>query len=380
MGWSTTSDLERFAAAAGGYLRSRAAENTLLLSAAQDAQRQQANQAQQASQARQAPQAQPQGTGPLFGWWTPPDEEDPRGAFVHDPAEPLLISGRAPEMATALAATLAKLGRQVRGVDAPTEAADAFAAAWSQRGGMSVRAHRSCRVYRLAASAQGLAVQGTPPPGLAGPPDPPGRLRVATTADHATLADWLRVAAIEAAERLASPSDLATDVLSYGGAFFWEVPQRSGRLRDVAHYLAIPHHRDMAQFGEPVPQPVALVTLTRPVAEIVRISMIYTLPDRRRSGYAGALTQAVSRALLRDGGPDNGLPGMLGHGCVREVVMITDKNRSDHWGGRFGYQLISERAVLRFGPASGAIPRVNSTNSMPRLPTGPLPRLPRLRR
>ena len=371
MGWSTTSDLERFAAAAGGYLRSRAAENTLLLSAAQDAQRHQAHQAHHALQ---------QGAGSLFGWWTPPDEEDPRGAFVHDPADPLLISGRAPEMATALAATLAKLGRQVRGVDAPAEAADAFAAAWSQRGGMSVRAHRSCRVYRLTAPPQGPPVQGTPPPGLAGPPDPPGRLRVATTADHATLADWLRVAAIEGAERLASPSDLATDVLSYGGAFFWEVTQRSGRLRDVAHYLAIPHHREMAQFGEPVPQPVALVTLTRPVAEIVRISMIYTLPDRRRSGYAGALTQAVSRALLRDGGPDNGLPGMLGHGCAREVVMITDKNRSDHWGGRFGYQLISERAVLRFGPASGAIPRVNSTNSLPRLPTGPLPRLPRLRR
>jgi hypothetical protein len=371
MGWSTTSDLERFAAAAGGYLRARAAENTLLLSAGQDAQRQQAQQAQQAQQ---------QGTGSLFGWWTPPDEEDPRGAFVHDPAEPLLISGRAPEMATALAATLAKLGRQVRGVDAPTEAADAFAAAWSQRAGTSVRAHRSSRVYRLAASPQGTPVQGTPRPELPGPPDPPGRLRVATAADHATLADWLRVAAIEAAERLASPSDLSTDLLSYGGAFFWEVPHKSGRFRDVAHYLAIPHHRDTAQYGEPVPQPVALVTLTRPVAEIVRISMIYTLPDRRRSGYAGALTQAVSRALLRNSGPDNGLPGMLGHGSVREVVMITDKNRSDHWGGRFGYQLISERAVLRFGPASGAIPRVNSTNSMPRLPTGPLPRVPRLRR
>ncbi len=37
MGWCTTFDLDRFAAAAGGYLRSRAAENTLLLSAAQAA-------------------------------------------------------------------------------------------------------------------------------------------------------------------------------------------------------------------------------------------------------------------------------------------------------------------------------------------------------
>jgi len=37
MGWCTTFDLDQFAAAAGGYLRSRAAENTLLLSAAQAA-------------------------------------------------------------------------------------------------------------------------------------------------------------------------------------------------------------------------------------------------------------------------------------------------------------------------------------------------------
>jgi hypothetical protein len=37
MGWCTTADLDRFAAAAGVYLRSTAAENTLLLSAAQAA-------------------------------------------------------------------------------------------------------------------------------------------------------------------------------------------------------------------------------------------------------------------------------------------------------------------------------------------------------
>jgi len=196
--------------------------------------------------------------------------------------------------------------------------------------------------------------RGWPLPEL---PGPPGTFRIATAADHATLADWLRAAAIEAAERLPSPSGMARDLISYGGAVFAEV----------------------SQFGEPVPQPaalVALVALTRPVADLVRISMIYTLPERRRNGYAAALTQAVSRALLAETGPATGL---LGHGCVREVVMITDKNRSEHWGGRLGYQLIGERAVLRFGPASGPIPRANSTNSLPRLPTGPLPRLPRLR-
>jgi hypothetical protein len=364
MGWCTTFDLDRFAAAAGGYLRSRAAENALLLSAAQAA---------EAGLRSQAAGRQPgtPGSGLLFGWWEPPDGGEPRGAFMHDPSVPLLISGKAPEMAAALAATLAKMGRQLCGVDAPTEVADAFAAAWSQRAGTAVRAHRTSRVYRLGMpTAPGTGAW--PSPEL---PGPVGRLRVATADDVGLLAGWLTALAAESAERIGSPPDLARDLISYGGAVFWE----------AAHHLAIAHHRDLAQYGEPACQLMALATLTRPVAGVVRISMLYTLPERRRSGYATALTLAVSRAVLTGTGPD-GAPeralGMLGDMSrqVNEVVMITDKNRPDRRGGRFGYQLVGERALLRFGPATGPMPRAHPSGAMPRLPTGPLPRLPRLRR
>jgi hypothetical protein len=409
MGWCTTFDLDRFAAAADGYLRSRAAENALLLSAAQAA---------EAGLRAQAAGRQPgtPGSGLLFGWWEPPDGDEPRGAFVHDPSVPLLISGKAPEMAAALAATLAKMGRQLCGVDAPTEVADAFAAAWSQRAGTAVRAHRTSRVYRLArvpegttpqaAPAQGPLAQGvsawtapfraTPPQGMpAAPgtgawpspelPGPVGRLRVATADDVGLLADWLTAFAAESAERIGSPPDLARDLISYGGAVFWEAPHKPSRLREAAHHLAIAHHRDLTQHGEPACQLMALATLTRPVAGVVRISMLYTPPERRRSGYATALTLAVSRAVLTGTGP-GGAPeralGMLGDMSrhVNEVVMITDKNRPDRRGGRFGYQLVGERALLRFGPATGPMPRAHPSGAMPRLPTGPLPRLPRLRR
>jgi len=386
MSWCTTSDPDRFAAAAGGFLRSRAAENTLLLSAAQ------------AARSGWHPQVTGQrpgaaaGPGLLFGWWEPPDGGAPRGAFVHDPSVPLLISGTAPEMAAALAATLARMGRQVCGVDAPTEVADVFAAAWSQRAGTTVRAHRNCRVYRLTGAPQGTPAQGIPAPGASAPgtgawspsevTGPAGRLRVATADDQAPLADWLTAFATEAAERIGSPSELAADLVSYGGAVFWEVPQRPSRLRDAAHYLAIPRHRDAALSGEPAHQPAALATLTRPVAGTVRISMVYTPPEHRRSGYAAALTLAVSRALLagaRPAGVSGNGQGVLGaaSGHVHEVVMITDKNRSDRWGARLGYQLVSERAVLRFGPVTGPMPRAKQTGAMPRLPTGPLPRLRR---
>ena len=62
-----------------------------------------------------------------------------------------------------------------------------------------------------------------------------------------------------------------------------------------------------------------------------------------------------------------------------EVVIITDSNRPHRQAAQLGYELVGERAVLRFGPVTGGMPRVHRTGPMPRLPTGPLPRLPRLR-
>jgi hypothetical protein len=409
MGWCTTFDLDRFAAAAGGYLRSRAAANTLLLSAVQAARSAHpARPAQPAGRGGpvQATAAEP-GSGWLFGWWEPPGGGEPRGVFLHDPAAPLLISGLVPEMAASLAATMAKMGRPVLGVDAPTEAADAFAAAWSQRSGTGVRVHRHCHVYRLAGPVTGTAPAAPPQTGrgLPGagawpppqPPAPPGRFRVATDADQPLLADWLAAFANETAERIGSPRDLAAELISYGGAVFWEAPQRPGRPWGTAHFLPgsrnrdASHrdagyrdasHRDAAQAREQQSgQPTALATLTRPVAGTVRISMLYTPPERRHSGYASALTMAVSRAVLSGpASPGPVLPGTAPDGGrAGEIVMITDRNRPNLWATRLGFQLVSERAVLRFGPVTGPVPRLTRTGPMPRLPTGPLPRVPRLR-
>jgi hypothetical protein len=402
MGWCTTSDPDRFAAAAGGYLRSRAAENSLLLSATAPPGGLPTGQWPDAASAAE----------PLFGWWEPPDGGGPRAAFVHDPAQPLLISGRAPEMAATLAATLAKMGRTVSGVDAPTEAADAFAAAWSQRSGTAVRMHKHCRVYRLTATLPGEPAAAPGQPAVPWPspesPGPAGRLRVATAQDLPLLADWLAAFSAESVERIGSPQEMAADLIGYGGAIFWDVQPRPARRWDPARSLPFPHrdaghrdaghrdashrdtgHRDTGQAAEPVLQPVALATLSRPMAGTVRIVALYTPPERRRHGYAAALTIAVGRAVLTGAlvpgvtdtpgvptGPAAGHP----RAGISEIVMITDRNRPEHWGGLAGYQLVGERTVLRFGPATGPAPRLRATGPMPRMPTGPLPRLPRLRR
>ena len=255
----------------------------------------------------------------LFGWWEPPEGTEPRGAFIHDPSTPLLIAGRAPETAAALAAEIARSGRYVCGVDAPTGAADAFAAAWSQRAGVGVRVHRHSRVYRLAGTV----------PDQAGPA---GRYRVATSADRPLIVDWLRAFGAEVGDLASAPETDADELLRYNGAALWETAGR----------------------------PVAMATLTRPVAGTVRLSKAYTPPGCRHNGYAAAVMLAASRVALA--------------GEASEVVLITETNRPERLAGRLGYQLIGERVVLRFGPATGPMPRLQ-TGPMQRPPTGPMPRL-----
>ena len=97
MGWLTTTNLDDFRAVAGGYLRSRGGEGTLLLRAARSL----------------------RGDQPLFGWWASPGGEEVRGAFLHDAPAPLLIVGRVPEFAAALAPALHQARRPSAGSTPP---------------------------------------------------------------------------------------------------------------------------------------------------------------------------------------------------------------------------------------------------------------------
>ena len=291
MGWLTTSDLDDFRAVAGGYLRSRDGEGTLLLRAAWNL----------------------RGDQPLFGWWASPGGAEVRGAFLHDTPAPLLIVGRVPEFAAALAAALHQARRRVCGVDATPEAADAFAAAWTQRTGLAARLHRHVKVYRMTEVA----------PHADGPA---GRARPATPRERGLLVDWLRTAGTETGDFSRAPEDLADDLISYEGAIFWEAD------------------------GEVV----ALAGLTRAIEHAVRVAVVYTPHRVRHRGYAAAVTVAASRVALSR-------PG------VREVLLISDRTSPVRRARGLGYELASERVQLSFGPATGALPRL----------TGPLARLRR---
>src|SRR5215831_16680580 len=95
MAWQLADDVGAYLAAAGGFLRANAAQNTIMLSAAD-------------ALVAQGPAAFG-GAAPLYGWWLGPDGAV-GAAFLHTPPFPIVLTALPPRAAPALAALLADLG------------------------------------------------------------------------------------------------------------------------------------------------------------------------------------------------------------------------------------------------------------------------------
>ena len=230
----------------------------------------------------------------------------------------------------------------------------------------------------------GLAGAGAWPPA---DPGPPGRLR-SRPATEALLADWLDAFAVEAAERIGSAVDLAADLISYGGGRLLLGGAAAGEPAwDAALHLA-PYRTTVTRRRSPTP-PTSRWRWLHPdppgrgtVTDQHPLHAAGTPPQRLRHRADASRQPCRPRGPRAGDGASGKAHGVLGaaSGLVHEVVMITDKNRSTAGAAGSAYQLVGERAVLRFGPVTGPIPRATRPAPMPRLPTGPLPRLPRLRR
>jgi GNAT superfamily N-acetyltransferase len=241
MAWTLTGDVAEYLTAAGDFLRSRAAENTVQLAATETI--------------RVRGAAAFGDEAPLFGWWAAPGEPV-SAAFMHTPPFGLALTAAPAGVAAALAEALADRGRFPAWVMADPATAPSFAAAWERLTGRSARVGRRSRLYRLARLL---------------PPDPaaPGRARVAAPADSGLLLSWLEAFHREADDG-GRPDMRRTvaDRLSYGGLTLWETGDG----------------------------PVSLAGVTRAVAGQARIGPVYTPPERRGRGFGGAVTAAVSQA------------------------------------------------------------------------------------
>jgi GNAT superfamily N-acetyltransferase len=240
----------------------------------------------------------------LFGWWRghdtgrgPAQDGTPvAGAFVDNPPYPVVLSGMPPAAARALAADLAGIGRAVAGVNARPPDAAAFAAGWREATGSGSRLHRQMRLHRLA--------------GLLPPAPAPGRPRTAGAGDRGLLLEWQVAFQREVHELATARPHEVDDRLGYGGFTLWEVDAGA----------------------------VSMAGVSRAVAGMVRVGPVYTPPEHRGLGYAGAVTAAISRSALDAG--------------AHEVVLFTDLDNptSNALYRRIGYQPVSDRSVLSFTP------------------------------
>ncbi len=308
MGWFTTADTEEFLAVAGEYLRAEPARNSVVLTVTEDLRVKAAARFPTAQSPTAHPPAAAPGSGldePLFGWWRPPACPDAESAgeigavCMHTPEFPVLLTRVSGQAAAELARDLAAAGRQLPGVNAAQEAADAFAAAWRDHTGDAVTLYRRMRLFRL-----GQLVRPAPGPG--------GAARPATERDHDLLAGWFDAFAREVGDPPRHDSRAVVgERLGYGGITVWE----AGGV------------------------PVSIAGRTRAVAGMVRVGPVYTRPELRGRGYAGAATAAVSQAALGAG--------------VREVVLYTDlaNPTSNALYQRLGYHPVEDRVIFSFASA-----------------------------
>ncbi|MEV3990942.1 GNAT family N-acetyltransferase [Streptomyces sp. NPDC049837] len=276
--WHVTRDVEEFRREARPYLDADPAGCTLLLTVGETVR-------------RYGPRAYGDEDA-WFGWWRRTPGGPVEAGFVRTPPHHPLLGPMPDEAARQLARILDGI-HGVRGGDGP---ALAFAAARTgdRTDGWSVV--RRTRLFRLG--------DLTPPH-----PAPPGASRLATAADVPPAAAWMSAfaAAIGEDPAVDHTANVARRV-EQGGLHLWE---DGGR-------------------------PVSMAAHSPLVAGQVRVSPVYTPPELRGRGYAGAVTATVSRAA-RDAG-------------ARQVLLFADvaNPTSTALYQRLGYRPVADHVDVAF--------------------------------
>ncbi len=189
----------------------------------------------------------------------------------------------------------------IPGMSGPKALAAIAAREWSDRHDLKARVVMASRVYRL--------TKVKPPRQVA------GRMRVATRADSELIASWFRAFAIESQPDHNDSLEHARESASYwidGGALhLWE---DGGPV-------------SMAGAGGRTPNGI-------------RVSAVFTPPERRRRGYASALVASLSQAQLDAG--------------RRFCFLFTDlaNPTSNRIYQDIGYEPVSDVDEYRFAPAN----------------------------
>lgn len=218
------------------------------------------------------------------------------GVAVLTPPDALLIVTPAPApVVDALAGAVLTDTPGLRGVLAEALTAAAFAGAWTEHARAAVYPREGGRTYRLL--------------DLRHPEGIPGFLRPADHDDRELVRTWARAFAAESGNDYGQAEVTVDQRLTRGRVFVWD--------DDGA---------------------VSMASATVPVAGVSRIAHVYTAPDTRRRGYAGACVAALSQWALDDGADtcilftqlhnptSNGVYRAIGYEAISELLVYEFQN------------------------------------------------------
>ncbi|WP_316769386.1 GNAT family N-acetyltransferase [Streptomyces sasae] len=281
-GWHFTSDVDEFLAHSRDFLHSRPDLHTVHLTVTEQLR-------------RRGPRAYGDAP-PLLGHLVREDGSV-GAALLHTPPFSLRTTPLTAGETETLATALLDLDHTVPGFAAERATAEAFVTAWERRTGVPARLGERQRLYRLA--------ELTDPS-----PMPEGRARVAGEADRELLVRWYGGFVVDAGVHDGRDGgDWADFRLSYGGVTLWETPDGT---------------------------PVSMAGVTPTVGGQARIAPVYTPPELRGRGYAGAVTAEVGRAALAAG--------------AGELLLFTDlaNPTSNALYQRIGYREVADWAEYHF--------------------------------
>jgi len=179
------------------------------------------------------------------------------GVAMRTPGRGVYLGALRPELAEPVADAYADVLPELTGVAGDQPAAKAFAERWCERRGGQATETKGTRLHKLGTLTSLPADAGGPRPMNADEVD------LVSTWGHDGFAEELRTGYREWAERQLRQQTM----------WIWEVD------------------------GEPV----SMVGYHLPIFGVCRVGPVYTPPERRRHGYAGALTSHVSAEILAQG-------------------------------------------------------------------------------
>jgi len=227
-------------------------------------------------------------------YWIACHREKTVGVVVQSPLSfPATLTPMESRAVLAIVDAIAEAGVPLSGVNGDTATAASFAGQWSERCKSAATPFQGMRLYEL------LELGEAPPT--------EGQLRQAASSDRSLLIQWTRAFQKEIGES-ANDTELRVDSgLAAGQLWVWD------------------------QDGETTSMAVG----REPVQGVVRLSGVYTPPEKRKHGHAEACVHALSKHL-RAGG----------YRCVLYTDLGNPTSNSIY--RRIGYRAVAEALRYRF--------------------------------